>query len=529
MMATVENQTDAVKLLGGYIGNSLKQAAVTDESVTYEYLIAETDTPTLFNVMYGFTYSAALDIEDQVVTSEETWIPVIEAEITAPFKKISYVSNLKNINKGSKNKITVKPTVLIENMNDDTNSLSELGTGGITDVGQVFRLTSGIFNLARVHLTLEATAGAGITIVEDFESYADTTALRVVWVPNDTTNSPNTLETSIVSEGTQAMKMDLLNKQKSKNDTFIKTYASVQDWSMSDGIQFQFRKNTAFTIEFHIEDSAGNSSKHSVSTSGTGSFELIQLSFNNFSPVGASPADLTDVKKIKFFVKSVSSIGACYVDIMELFSSASFGTVDLELYDFGTDSAPTSLGSPILTETFNVSANKQTYEIEFEKESLTPNNYYGLVITNASASNIKVYGKSGSNKYASGFAFDSTDNGTNIAATGANDDCYFLTFAVDKAIFNGIRLNANTDTGNSTISIFINDNASSKGKTALFLNETFLGRTEIDFPTGEQAIVRIKMKKEELLFLEYDDDSASQASRLNVIAYFTFIDRSVHG
>ena len=156
-------------------------------------------------------------------------------------------------------------------------------------------------------------------------------------------------------------------------------------------------------------------------------------------------------------------------------------------------------------------------------------NYYGIVLTNASSSTVKVYGKNGSNLYSSGFSFDSTDDGTNITSTGANDDLYFLSFAVDKAVFNGLRLATNTDPGDSSVSIFINDNASKHGKTALFLNETFVSRTELDFPTNVQTGVRVKMSADELIYIDYADDGNSQAGRLNVTVYFTFIDRPLNG
>src|SRR3989338_5344139 len=133
----------------------------------------------------------------KVFNVNEGGAPIIdEDEGGAPFKKISYASDLKTLTKGGKNKIIIKPRVLIENSNLDTNNIATLGSGGVVDVGQVFRLTGGIFDIERVQLTLEALAGAAILAVDNFESYADTTALRAVWASNDITNTPNTLETT---------------------------------------------------------------------------------------------------------------------------------------------------------------------------------------------------------------------------------------------------------------------------------------------------------------------------------------------
>ncbi len=445
----------------------------------------------------------------------------------APFKKLSYASELKNIQKGGKNKIKIRPRVLIENMIDDTNDVKELGAGGVTDVGQIFKLTGGIKTLDRIHLTLEAIAGGAIQLIDDFESFADTAALRGTWVPNDTTNSPNILETSIFQEGSQAMKCDLLNKQKSKNDSFIKTFGSNQDWSTFNGIQFQFRNDGNSVIEIHIEDSSGDASKQTITVSNQGVFEFNQLDFADFVPVATISADLSSIKKIKFFVKT-AVIAPFYIDIIELFSSQSFGTVDVELHDFGTDGSPTQLVTPTQTETISLESGKKIYEIPFEVENLTPNNFFGIVITNASAATVKVFGKSGSDLYTNGFAFSST-NDLDIASTGSGDDLFFLTFALDKAIFNGIRFVANGDTGQGKINVFINDNASGKGKSALFLGETFLGRTEIDFPTKTQTNLGVKMGKDELILIDYEDDAGSLVTKLQATVYFTFIKRNPNG
>jgi len=455
----------------------------------------------------------------------------IESEngLGAPFKKISYASTLKQVQKGGKTKITIRPRVLIENMIDDTNNVQELGAGGITDVGQVFRLTGGIFDIDRVHLTLEAIAGGAITAIDNFESYADTAALRAVWVSNDTTNTPNTLETTIVQEGTKAMKVDMPNTgTKSKGDDITKTFGANQDWSAFDGIQFQFRNDGSSIIEIHIEDSSGDGSKQTITVSQEGIYEFIKLNFSNFVPVGAIPADLSMVKKIKFVIKT-PKVAPFYLDIIEIFSTQSFGNVDLELHDFGTDPTPTSLGMPLVTKSFDLQSGKRTYEIEFKATGLTPNNFFGLVLTNPSVATVKVFGKNGSDQYASGFAFDSSDNGASIASTGSGDDMFFLVFALDKAIFNGIRFTTNATPGQGKISAFINDNASQKGRTSLFLGESMQNRKEADFPTKTQTGVGIKINKNELVLIAFEDDASSLVTKLQATVYFTFIDRPLNG
>ena len=451
-----------------------------------------------------------------------------ENGVGAPFKKLSYATELKNIQKGGSNKIIVKPRVLTENLQDNNNNVQTLG-GSITDVGQVFKLSSGIKNIDRIHLCLEATAGGAITVIDDFESYADTAALRVVWLSDDLTNTPNTLETTIVQEGTKAMKVEVINTaSKSRNDEIVKTFGTNQDWSGFDGIQFQFRNDVDSVIELHIEDDNGDGSKQTITVSNNGVYEFINLNFSDFIPVGAVPADLTIIKKIKFIFKTAKT-GSYYVDIMELFSASAFGTVDLEIYNFGTNPTPTSLGTPLKTETFDLQSGKIIYEIPINVTGLTPNDFIGIVLTNPSTATVKVFGKNGSDLYENGFAFDSSDNGTNIASTGSGDDLCFSVFALDKAIFNGIRFVANGPTGEGKINVFINDNASGKGKSALFLGETFLGRQEIDFPTKTQTNLGVKMTSDELIDIRYEDDAGSLVTKLQATVYFTFINRPING
>lgn len=475
------------------------------------------------------------DIEGEQVLCIVNVADDIEEEngVGAAFKKISYASETKNLQKGGSNKITIRPRVLTENVQDEQNLIDTLETG-VTDIGQVFRLTPGIFDIDRLHVCLEAVAGAGggTTVIDDFESYADTAALRAAWVPNDTTNSPNTLETTIIQEGAKAMKCNLTNKQKSKNDNFIFTFGSNQDWLTFEGIQFQLRQDGSATLEIRIEDAAGNASKHTITTGSTGVFEFQKLDFANFVPVAVTPADLSTIKKITYFVKSVSTVGAFYVDLIEIFlpsgGGGGFGTVDIELRDFGTDSSPTTLGTLLKTEVLSLTSGKQIYEIPFSQSGLTPNNFYGIVITNTTDSDVKVFGKNGTNLYTSGFAFNSTDD-TNISATGSGDDMCFSVFAVDKAIFNGIRFTGNADTGEGKVSVFINDNASGKGKLALFIGETFFGRTTVDFPTKQQTNVGVRMSKDDIIFITFQDDSGSFVTKLQATVFFTFINRPING
>lgn len=460
---------------------------------------------------------------------------IIDPTTGKVFNKVSYASERINLQKGGDNKFTITPRVLTENMNDKEDLIQTLG-GSVTDVGQVFRMSSGIDNINKIILELEAIAGGAIQSIDDFESYADTTALRVDWIPSDVGNTPNTLETTIVAEGGKAMKIDILSaNSKSRNDDFERVFASAQDWSTFDGIQLKYRRDNSDTImELHIEDSAGDGSKATLTTTNVGVFELLTLNFVDFIPVGGVQADLTDIKKIKFVMKTAQGTPT-YIDVIELFSGGAFGTVDLEVYDFGSESDPTSLGTPIKTITLNLkSGGKQFYDIPFDTTGImiTSNSFLGIVLTNPSVATVKVFGKLSDNKYTSGFAFDSADNGTNIAETATGDDLFFKVFSRDQAVFHGVRFVWDASTGNdSSLDAQINDTGTGKSRTSLFVGEFTLGRKEIEFPTRENTNVEIKMNKDELIEINYKDDGSQSnlATKLQATIYFTFIDRPLNG
>ena len=261
------------------------------------------------------------------------------------YLKPSYYSELISISKGGINKISVKPSVLIENMCTDLNSIVTLGSGGIIKIGQIFRLTDGIDNINRILLSLEANAGSAISPIDNFESYADTNALRTVWISNDITNTPNTLETSIIKEGIKAMKINVSGSVKSKADEIKKTYTSAQNWTNYTGIQFWYRQDENYIVEIHIIDTYGNGSKHAISVTQLSNYEFVTLRFNNFIPIGAIPVDLSTISSIKIYLKTSGTL-PLYVDNIELFSQAAYGTANLELYDFGTNPNPVPGSSP---------------------------------------------------------------------------------------------------------------------------------------------------------------------------------------
>ena len=453
-------------------------------------------------------------------------LDTVTIQSTTAKEKPSFPSESTILSKGSVNTLTIKPVILTENMTDDANVMQTVG-GSVTDVGQVFKLTDGVVEIDQIKLTMEAISGSSITAIDDFESYADTTALRGTWLSSDLSNTPNTLETSIIHAGSQAMKIQLLSKTKSK-DEIKKTFGATQDWSSDTAIQLWFRNDSVSIVEIQIIDSTGDGIKSTLTVSSSGVFEFIKINFSDMIPVGATPADLSVVKDIIFKITNINSIGAMYIDDLEVLDEDALGTLDIEIHDFGATSNPTTLGTVLTTKTVTLVNGKMIYEVDLGLNGLTGNNFYGIVITNPSIATVKIYGNSASNKYTNGFAFDSTDD-TNIAETATGDDINFEVYCLDVSSFHGICIALNASGGNSSVTVSIENTVTKKKKAVLMSSENLMSRNEILYFASEITDTFQRMTKDEEIIIEYADEATSAATRLQATVFLAFIDRIING
>jgi hypothetical protein len=95
--------------------------------------------------------------------------------------------------------------------------VNEIGPGGTVE-GPVWTFTT-------------AGTADGCLLVDDFESYADTFALRTAWEDDIPVYSYGYVETSIVYAGKQALKFDYQNQYDMYETRLIHTYADPQDWT----------------------------------------------------------------------------------------------------------------------------------------------------------------------------------------------------------------------------------------------------------------------------------------------------------
>jgi len=95
--------------------------------------------------------------------------------------------------------------------------VNEIGPGGTVE-GPVWTFTT-------------AGTAEGCLLVDDFESYADTFALRNAWEDDIPVYTFGYIETGIVYAGMQALKFDYQNQYDANETRLIHTYADPQDWT----------------------------------------------------------------------------------------------------------------------------------------------------------------------------------------------------------------------------------------------------------------------------------------------------------
>jgi hypothetical protein len=148
------------------------------------------------------------------------------------------------------------------------------------------------------------------TLIDDFEGYADTGALRAVWVPSDVANTPNTLVVGD-SFGSKFMRIQT-TRNNSVGDSVRRTFSSVQDWSQYTGVQFRVLCDRSAFMQFRIIDEAG--SIVYVSIPQYGSVTSAYFPFTSFTKVGANFVDLSRVRAIEFYCANDSQVTNLQVD-----------------------------------------------------------------------------------------------------------------------------------------------------------------------------------------------------------------------
>ena len=356
----------------------------------------------------------------------------------------------KNIQKGQLNKIRVRPAIL----NEQAESSREIQ--GVVDastiVGQIFKASQD--NINGILLTLESAEGEAL---DNFESYADSAALQVVWVKGGTNEA--LLEETIVEGGTKSMELP----GTTLNDDWVDTISSKDytDYTFEFDFQ-QTNLNAQLIFEFTLSDGTD-----------TLSFQLVVDAINDWQHFEVDINAMTDdattnkaaITKIGFRVIDTHPLGVGYVD--NLITTPPPGSIGLKLWDMGDtipETAVTSIddgvqydelgdrgvnGGAVVSEVIlPLEGGKRLYSIKnfvagtaLEIPSntlLTPDNYYAITL-NYIDTDISVYGPDSSFSiqfYNNGYAFTAPDEATAITAIGEFNDCMFGIFSTQDVFVN---------------------------------------------------------------------------------------------
>lgn len=396
-----------------------------------------------------------------------------------PTNFIAQTSNSRqfDIGKGQLNKLRLRPAILNEHIESSREIQAVCSSTQI--VGQIFRASQD--NINGLICTLESAAGS---TVDNFESYADTAALRVVWTNRAGANQP-ILATVIVNEGTKSMLMSGATTVGSETYT---TNNAVDYEDFTFGIDaYQTKQFGVSSTEFYIEDSSGYEKHLPLAVQGANSWNHFDFLESAMTEGQTNVTDVTDIVEVGFRLIVSSPTTEVYVD--DISATPEPGSINLELWDMGTNlpvSGVTALsdgekytelgdrglnGGGVAT---NVSVEliggKRMYTARAfvagpaleipDNTLLNVSNYYAITWNYVDTA-VDVFGPDtsfASNYYESGYAFTTPDTNTAITAIGTNSDCMFGIMSTQEAFLNTVVKFYDSLPGeNATESVFIED------------------------------------------------------------------------
>lgn len=318
------------------------------------------------------------------------------------------------------------------NHDDDTVSLS----GGNTDIGMVFKSSKLVSRLDRVVIGVAVEpAGAGL-FDEDFESYADTAALRVAWVPSDVSNSPNDLETGVVFEGTKSQRLTIKVGGAGSSDTWTHTF-SVEDWSDIADLRFALRLDqdaATNVLRFRIGDGV-NTASVVVPQSDADVWDEKAIPIESFVQDGGSPPSLAAITTIEIEVESNGTNGFAYVDLMDVVGAA--GTITAELRAAAPDQQlPTAFGALLATDTVELPVSSDgRVAFDFGGVVVEPGQYLILALTarEKPGTIVKIRGTL-TDTYSNGQVWTSADDGASLTHVPGQDAAFATFYWVDGAV-----------------------------------------------------------------------------------------------
>lgn len=411
------------------------------------------------------------------------------------------------VNKGGVATLLLTPHVHGEHMIVATSTIATAEQGGITDVAQVFKAAQAKLNSLGFRVGVDTFP----VFSEDFESYADTTALKVVWVVSDATNTDITLETTIPGEGAKSMSINV-SKGKSALDTVTNTFSS-EDWSEVTDIIFLIRQDQPTSenqIRVRIGDGV-NSISALVPLNAIDTWETRTISISSFSEDGVGTTDLAAITTVEFEVEADGQNGVIIVDNFRAVGPP--GTVTVAIHEVASET-PSSLGALVASASLSlVNVEDAFYDVDIPA-TLTVGNHYAIVLKapDTATTMLNVLGGTG---YQAGDAYTSIDNGATLTQL-VDTDMFFISYWRVPGVVDLVSVEFDADPGTGEVEIAIVNFTTGRISRYMSHNLTLLSGLIRDSQLRNEFV-----RDDDVVFLFLTDDSTSPASEVALTVQFS--------
>jgi hypothetical protein len=446
------------------------------------------------------------------------------------------------ISKGQLNKLRLRPCIRNEHCESSRTIQGVVSSGNI--VGQIFKASKN--NINCLGLTLESSEG---TIIDNFETYANSAALQVEWEETDATDKAE-LETVIVKTGTKSMRLPM---GATVLDKWINTVVSVDYTDYTFSLDFyQSASFAAAGMEFFIGDGTETKSID-LTIQDENVWQHFDININAMSEDSGTPVTVTAITKIGFRLSNRAQNALGYVD--NLIATPPPGFVDIELWDMGA-SIPVSgvesidsgtqyeqlgdlgiNGGTVAAEVrLDLQGGKRLYNatrfiagVAFEiptNQALTVDNYY-IVTLNYVDTEVNVYGPDPTfltDYYENGYAFTAPDKSTAITAIGPYSDLMFIISSTQDVYIAGYFQ-------------FLDDTPGNNSKTNIFIENIDMGIEGIivgNATAQQNIIVDLSLRPYYLpvggkFEQYYNDDFTDSVTSLNMQISYLFEPPDING
>ena len=399
---------------------------------------------------------------------------------------------------------------------------------------QIFRASAD--NVNTIYFACKGEEAAFVDTLVDAFDYPNEAGFDAVWVSSNSTNWNVRRDTYPIYSGTACMRLDV-NNSSALNATVTKTYSSYQDWSTNTTLSFRvYCDELTGKIQLRIRDNVGNVMTQNITFPARNVWYLNEARFEEMS--GYSSMDMSNISEIEFLCQDTNSNPQYYIDDMHLNNSNYIVSIDLdiELYDFGSNSSPTTIGTPMTlddgTTSANVQVNQQSrihtidlYKGVYNNNNLTIGNYYGIYIKRPTTGTVHLLGKSTEQLYSSGIC--GTVESSSITSL-SNKSLGFTVFSEIPGIVRKIIVKPNNQSVGSYIYIMMIDKQSSK------LNRILSGiemgtETEKLIQFGQDMPDVIYVGDEYTLNMVWADSLASLANKVIVDVTYSYKSFPIYG